>query len=90
MWYKKNYFSFSWDRRTEIIRVQVLAKVRETGPRKDEEVNLGDEPALLRTSVQRVPYNAPDALAHRFLLPLRPFEGTALVIARGRCGQVRG
>lgn len=73
----ENARSFRSVRRTEIIGVQILAEVREAGPCEDEEVDLGDEAALLRAAIQRVPDDTPDTLSHRLLL----LDGISIFIA---------
>lgn len=48
-------------RLTNVIGIQILAKVRQTRPREDEEIDLVDEPSLLRRPIERVPKDLSDA-----------------------------
>ena len=61
---------------TDVVRVQVLAKVRETCPCQDEEVDFVNEPSLLRRSIERIPKDFADASLQWLLLCER---------ALGRC-----
>lgn len=53
---------------TNVVGVQVLAKVRQTRPRQDEEVDLVDEPSLLRRSIEGVPKDFSNASLQWLLL----------------------
>ena len=53
---------------TDVVGVQILAKIRQTRPRQDEEVDLVDEPSLLWRPVERVPKDFPDASLQWLLL----------------------
>lgn len=47
---------------TNIIRIEILAEISKTGPRKNEEVELRKKSAFFRASIQCIPDNALELL----------------------------